>query len=215
MFNLIRSEWIKLRYNLVLGIMMVVLVLISFGLASAGFGKLPEHLTADTPQFFTGVEMARGEFVFQRAMGDSSFTAWLSIVFTALFIGMEFTTRNINQAIFAGNSRLKIFIVKIVQCYIIACIVSGIYPLVSCLRYSLPWFSELSLSDVGYIFRCIGIKMLLDMAMMSIGIISTFALRDFIRPLAFNLIFTVVLSQLLGLRHSLDSTSILYRILNL
>lgn len=215
MGDLIRVEWMKLRYNLVLGVMIIVLALISFALSSASFGAMPEYLTAETPQFFPGVEMSRGEFVFKRVMSDPSFTAWLSIVFTSIFIGVDFSNRNMNQLIFAGNSRRRIFVVKILECYIVAGFVSGIYPIVSCLRYALPWFMDLSTSDYAYILRCVGIKALLDMGIMSIGIITTFALRDFIRPLAVNLVLTIVLSQVLGMRYLLDVTSIGYKVLSL
>lgn len=214
MFNLIRAEWIKLRYNWVLGVMLLVLCLIGFAMAGASFGMLPEYLTAETPQFFTGVEMSRGEHVFHRVMKDPSFISWLSIVFTALFIGVDFINGSINQAIFAGNTRLRIFIVKIIECYIVACIASSIYPIISCLRYSLPWFASLSRDDFVYVLRCIGFRALLDMAVMDISIITTFALRDFIRPMVATLISTLVLVQFLGIRYSLEHTSTLYRILN-
>lgn len=213
MLNLIRAEWTKLRHNWVLGIMLLVLCLMALGLSNATFGMLPEHLTAETPQFFTGVEMTRGEHVFHRVMKDSSFTAWLSIIFAALFIGVDFINRSMNQYIFSGHSRLKIFTIKIIECYIFACLTSAIYPIISCLRYSLPWFVTLSIDDYIYVLRCIGLRALLDMSLMTISIITTFALRDFIRPIIGTLIATLVLVQLFGIHYSLDPNSVFYKVL--
>lgn len=215
MYNLIRSEFMKLRYNIVLGVTAAAMIFIALWFSGISFGKIPEMLTAKTPQFFTGADMMRGEYVFMRTMGDSSFTAWLSIIFAAVFIGMDFVNRMINQAIFAGNSRLRIFTVKIVEFYAVACLISFFYPLVSCLRYGTAWFGTLHPQDMAYILRCAGLRVLLDMAMMSVGIVTAFAFRDIVRPLAVTLITTVVLSQLLGLRHSLDGMPVIKQLMEM
>ncbi|MGL4343609.1 MAG: hypothetical protein ACRCTE_00280 [Cellulosilyticaceae bacterium] len=214
MLRLMHAEWIKLRYNWVLGLMLAILCLISFILAGASFGMLPEYLTAETPQFFTGIEMSRGEHVFERVMRDVSFTSWLSLIFAPLFIGTEFTSRSMNQYIFAGHTRLKIFVVKILECYLFVCIASAIYPIVSCLRYSLPWLIQMEPHDVAYVLRCIGMRVVLDMAIMNISIIATFALKDFIRPIVASLVATLVVVQFLGIRYSLDPASVGYKILS-
>lgn len=213
MRNLIRVEWMKLCHNRTLGVIVLVLVIIAFGLVSTAYGPIPEQITAETPQYFTGVEMSRGELVFQHVMGDSSYSGWMAVFFAAIFIGAEFENRSINRAIFAGNTRGKIFAVKVIEFYVVGCLVFAIHPLVACGRYALPWM----LGQVGeqglYFLRCIGMRLLLDMGMMSLSLIVVFLFRDVIRSLGVTLLITILLSQIMGMRQNLPPDSLLYQIL--
>lgn len=215
MFNLMRAEWIKLRYNISCGVVIAAMALVSLWFSGISFGRLPVRLDESSPHFFSGTVMMRGEYVFQKTMGDPSFTIWLSILFAALFIGADFSKRTINDGIYAGNSRSNIFMVKMAQFYMVSCLVSFLYPAISTLQYGSEWLAALTWEDAAYIFRSAGLRFLLDMSLMSISIIAVFAFRDVIRSMACSLIITLVLSQLLGIRHSLESDSILRKIMDI
>ncbi|MBR3504794.1 MAG: hypothetical protein IKO07_11235 [Clostridia bacterium] len=200
MLRMLRVEGRRTVQSLALWIIFGVMVVVSFWFSGMTFAKFPEEISAAYGmQYGTATPMSRGEYVFLRTMSDASFTAWLSVIAGALLIGMEFSNRTINHLIYAGNRRISILVVKLLYFYLCTLFLSAVYPVASCFRYSLTWFSGLTQSDVAYVLRCVGCRTLIDMAMMSFALVSAFAFRDVIRTLVCSLIIVVVLSQLMNI----------------
>ena len=214
MFRLFAFEGHKAVRNLAFWIIFGVMLIVGFWFSGMMFEKLPDVLSsAYGMQYALKQPISRGEYVFLRTISDVSFTAWLSVIAGAMLIGLEFSNRTINHLIYAGNSRLSIIIVKLFYFYISTLILSLVYPIANCLKYSTDWISNLTADDLHYVLRCVVTRCVIDMAMMSFSLISVFVFRDVIRSLGCSLIVIVVLSQLMGLANNIDSNTLLGRLI--
>lgn len=197
MLNLLRAEWIKLRYNVPYGVIVLATALFVYWYSGNRFG----HIVSWETEFMT---LHWGEFVFKNTMGDAGLTALITIFLTPLLIGSEFSKRTLNDAVYAGHSRLHIFIVKLLFFYLASCFVSILYPAISILRYSWNWLHSLPPAEAAaYIWRCLGMHVLLDMALLYLCLIVVFFCRDVIRSMAYSLVFTLGLSLIFRLLRSL------------
>ena len=199
MNKLIWAEGKRTAQSITLWVVFAIMVSISFIYSGAAFSRFPEQLSsAYGIQYASSRPISRGEYVFLRTMGDASFTAWMSVIAGALLIGMDFENRTINNLIFAGNRRITIVIVKLFYFFISSILLSAVYPIISCLRFSTKWFSELNQDDILYVLRCASYRAIIDMAMMSFALISVFIFKDIIKTLVCSLIIIVFLSLLMN-----------------
>ncbi len=206
MLNLLRAEWTKMRYNIPYGVVILVTALFVYWYSGNRFGDTASWKT----DFMT---LYWGEFVFKNTMGDPGLTTLITIFLTPLLIGSVFSDRTINDAIYAGHSRLRIFTVKLVFFYLATCLVSILYPVISILRYSREWLHSLPPAEaVAYIWRCLGMHVLLDMALVHLCLIVVFACRDVIRSVAYSMVLTLALSFIFGLVRSLARDTWIFKV---
>ncbi len=209
MLNLLRAEWTKMRYNIPYGVVILVTALFVYWYSGNRFGDTASWKT-DFMTFYWG------EFVFKNTMGDAGLTTLITIFLTPLLIGSEFSRRTLNDALFAGHSRLRIFTVKLLFFYLATCLVSILYPVISILRYSREWLHSLPPAEAAaYIWRCLGMHVLLDMALVYLCLIVVFACRDVIRSVAYSLVLTLALSFIFRLVRSLAPETWLSKLIQL
>ncbi|MBO4297504.1 MAG: hypothetical protein J5998_01795 [Clostridia bacterium] len=209
MLRMLKVEGCKTLRSASLWVIFIVMIAISIIFTSPTFSRLPETLkSAYGMQYALEQPMSRGEYVFLRTMSDASFTAWLSVIAGALIIGMDFANRTVNNLIYAGNKRISILIVKLFYFYLSALLLSAVYPLANCIKYSADWFSGMASSDIVYVLRCVSCRALIDMAMMSFALVSAFAFRDVIRTLVCSLITIVAISQLMRIAGDIENNAI-------
>jgi hypothetical protein len=209
LLNLLRAEWIKLRYNISYGVVLLAMALFVYWYSGNRFGD-----TASWKAEFMTLHL--GEFVFKNTMGDAGVTTLITIFLTPILIGSAFSGRTINDAIYAGHSRLRIFTVKMLFFYLATCLVSILYPVISILRYSRDWLHSLPPGEaVAYIWRCLGMHVLLDMALVYLCLIVVFACRDVIRSVAYSLVLTLALAIIFRLLRSLAPETWVSKLINL
>lgn len=209
MLNLLRAEWTKLRYNIPYGVVLLGTALFVFWYSGNRFGDTASWKT----DFMT---LYWGEFVFKNTMGDPGLTTLITIFLTPLLIGSAFSGRTINDAIYAGHSRLRIFTVKLLFFYLATCLVSILYPAISILRYSREWLQSLPPAEAAaYIWRCLGMHVLMDMALLHLCLIVVFACRDVIRSVAYSLVLTVMEAIIFRLVRSLTRDTWMFKVIGL
>ena len=135
-----------------------------------------------------------GEIVFAAAMGNTSMTEWFAALIGIGLVGREFMERTIELPVYAAYKRVHIALVKMLYSYLLIIVISGLYPLISCIRVGMGFFMTLGSAGWLYAMRCIGIRMLLDMAMMSVALLCAFVFRDVVRNLVCIISITAVLT---------------------
>lgn len=182
MLKIIQAEWKALRRDKFMWGAIVVLTLIAVIGSILRVGTIPEYIRDQSNELFTRISLSRGEWVFTKGISDLNFTILLVSPLVSILLGRDFVNRSMEKYILAGHSRLKIFTVKIIECYLIGCTLALIKPLVGGIIYSIPWFASQETLEITYILKEIGLKILRDMALLGVAIVSTFVLKDFIRP---------------------------------
>ena len=203
MLRLLRAEFMKLRYSIVFGVLLLIMIIVAFAVSGSSFGDMPEIL--EGIQYGTSDGKMRGELVFKNSISEQGFTQWMGIVFSALLIGLDFKLRTVNQLVISGNSRLKVMAAKVIKYYVACIIISLMYPFICCIRFGLSWFGTLSFEEIGYVLRCIALRIMADIAFVSIGLIPAFAFRDIFRPLLVMVLFTFGFALALGILRSTGS----------
>ncbi len=116
MYNLIKSEWYKLRKDR------------SFRIALSIFWPLYWHFDnlLDGDPLYTGLES------FQRAISGNTFIIKVSLcILAGFFISSEYSSGVMKNMATSGNSRMKSFTAKL--CVLLGCNPS--FPTVSCFQY--------------------------------------------------------------------------------
>ena len=204
MGRLIRAELAKLQQLCILGLIFFITVIASYWIS----GILYENSTMQSSESF-------GEMVFVRSMSQASYTAWIAVIFSCLLIGVDFSDRTVFRSVFAGISRIKYFLFKAAEYYLITLILASLFPLAACLRYSRGWFSTLDSSGWLYVLRCLGMKLIIDTALISISFLLVFLFRDLVRSLVASIVVTAIfIVQLNELRLTWPADSILKKLVD-
>ena len=193
MKSLIRGEWKKLICNKVFRVMVLIMVLLSTAYA---FMQYRVTLANKELIFFSSGDVGLGSHIFWFVMKDPSVASCFSIVFAALLLGTDFKNRGIQTAIMAGYSRGKIFAVKVVQYYVLTMLVLAIYPVLSVIVCCIPWFQTLDAAGIAYVVQSFALKFLLDLEIVSVGLVFVFLCRDILKTICVSLVYTLSISWL-------------------
>lgn len=186
--TLLRAELQKLRNHRTFWIMAAVL---------AGLSVL--YVFMQTNTYFvndmltlrimgvTNSLVKEGPDIFWRIIADPSVIAWFSVPFAGLLIGTDFGERGISQILMAGYSRKKLFLVKIVEYYVLFLLVLAIFPVGAILRCCLPWMRGMDAADAAYFWQGVSLKFVLDMNWISVGFFLVFLCRDVLKSIAASL----------------------------
>ena len=158
------AEWSRVRKSLV--------VLLFFG-AFAGFGFF----------FFllAGNGLDGGE-AFVRGLGNLFVPLVVGVFFPGMYVGLLFEHRGMSQDVMWGRSRPAVFVVRLLEVYLLSCLMCAPFSLANLGFFSVQWVAALDGAGRLRLLYCILMSMLLNMRCMGVGIILGFALRDFIRP---------------------------------
>ncbi|MGL6173394.1 MAG: hypothetical protein ACRC1P_02145 [Cellulosilyticaceae bacterium] len=182
MLKIIQAEWNALRRDKFMWGAVVVLTIIAVIGSVLRVGMIPEYIREQSTELSIRMSLSQGQWVFSKGISDSNFTILLVSPLVSILLGRDFVNRSMEKYILVGHSRLKIFMVKIIECYLIGCTLALIKPLVGCIIYSMPWFISEDTIEITYVLKELGVKILRDMALLGVAIVATFALKDFIRP---------------------------------
>ena len=178
------AEWTRVRKSLV--------VLLFFG-AFVVFGFF----------FFLlfGNGRSGGE-AFVRGLGEGVVPMVVGIFFPGMYVGLLFDHQGMSQDVMWGRSRLVVFIMRLLEIYLLSCLMCAPFSLANLGFFSVQWVAALDGAGRLRLLYCILMSMLLNMRCMGAGIVLGFALRDFFRPpliLLGSLIAVVLLSNIFSM----------------
>ena len=212
MLRMLRVEGRKAFLNVPFWVLFALMVLASLAWSNGSFSRLPAVLTAGSGAAAVQETITRGEYVFTKSVSDSSFTGWLAVAAGGALIGSAFSGRTVNNLIYSGHRRTAILFVKLFYFYLSTIILSGVYPLVCCLRFSLGWL--LTGADRAYVLRCLAFRLVIDMAMMTFSLIPAFIFREnFVFSMGCSLVVVLLLSQGLSISAGAAQQSAIARFL--
>ena len=190
MGRVLKAEWSRLCHSIVpLVFLGAFLVFGFFIFILTSCGKIDSLPVSDVKKV---------EQVFWHANRETIFPIIVSLFFPTMFTGLLFENRGMSQDVMTGCSRVSVFLTRILEIYLLSCLMCAVYPLIQFAYFWFSWFFTLDGAGWAFVLRCIGVKMVLDMGTMGIGLVLGFALRDYIRPplvmLGFLLVFIVVSS---------------------
>ncbi|MDR0818729.1 MAG: ABC transporter permease subunit [Oscillospiraceae bacterium] len=132
-------------------------------------------------------------------MSANEVTPFLAMIFPAFLIGRAFTSRTINIPVYAGISRGRILVSKVIVSYIVLAVFSFVGVWVPQLFYG---HGVPGILSAGAVWTRVGLRILLDCAVMSIPVMVTFIFRDVIRSFAVNIAYILaygtVISRIQG-----------------
>lgn len=194
MFKSIRAEFSRLHYDLFLWIQLAILIVFSFYFGTNPLLKLEE--------------------TFFKSLSDVSLFNLIYVAFPILSASIDMIERRSSQMILAGRTRFQIVVSKYIRYLAVYCVASLIYPLINCLYYCIPWFASLPGSDVFYILRCVGLRLMMGMAFASVPMIFVFGFRNLYIPLIFAVVYSITAIIAIPSISSLPETSEAGRILS-
>lgn len=186
--DLLKAELIKLKHNKTLWISILFLAGIYIILSNTMYSTIPEN-----PSQIAGKDISRSEIVFIRVIADNLFPMWMGIFFSSLLVGFDFFNRSINMYIFTGNIKRNIFCIKLVEYYVLSICITALFPMICLIRFSMPHIITLEMS---YLFKCIGLRLLFDIALLSFAFMFSFLFKDILKASTVCLIFTLIISQM-------------------
>ncbi|MEC0211782.1 ABC transporter permease [Paenibacillus ehimensis] len=211
MYNLVKSEWYKLRKNPSFRILTMIIVAMS--IFWPFFWYFDNLLDGDPPM--TGIESFLG------ALEGNAYIMRVSLcILAGFFISNDFSTGVMKSMASSGHSRKTIFTAKLT---VYACgmmIVSLLFPVFNVvLSTLLSGFGELDQGAViEFVFRSLALTLLYSAAFASIAALFAVILTDSGKTITVTLIFFLVvdsLSAIIGSYHSVIGTVYGYTVFKL
>jgi ABC-2 type transport system permease protein len=126
---------------------------------------------------------------FQSSMYDIATLMVLGAIFAGLFIGTDFTDRNINQGIVAGYSRIKILFSKVIILFLATEIIMILYPITSVIVNSAlnGWGETFNMDTAIYILRTIFLRLIVDSSCISLWVLLAFLFKDILKTVSVSI----------------------------
>jgi ABC-2 type transport system permease protein len=184
MSNLMKYRWFELRHQPAF----YLLIAICYAFSLFLIGAVGEHYMTDTPMVAGVTRDWSG--LFMNAAADLIFPLTiLSGTFTAMLLGRQFSSRNIDLEIAAGHSRSEVFFsLSLIGFAVVNLAVLPAIP-VGCL----VWAGRIPMPSAGaflpYLIRVLLLLMLLNCALFSACILFAVVFRDTARSMAVSALF--------------------------
>lgn len=120
-------------------------------------------------------------YAIARILSDRALTYYILVfIFPAIYFNQDFMHRNMNGAIYCGNSRLMIFVAKVLT-YFFTVIVFVNIAILCEIQKSVP--HSWSVLPAGYIVRGLVLRTVMDISVCSIALIFAFFFKDMFRTI--------------------------------
>lgn len=127
---------------------------------------------------------------FNELVRESTMTIFFGLVFPAYVIGQSFAKRTVDIPLYTGLSRGKVFLVKLAYFYLCSTVYLFAVLIAEIFIFGKGWPTQLS---AQFVCLRIFLRILLDMATLSVPLMLTFLFRDFLKSLCANVIYVAFL----------------------
>lgn len=187
MYNLIKTEFYKLKRQKLLAVLFIAVIAIS---AFSAFSEM---------SLSTSGEPVSGKMSFTNAVQDI-FMLFVIAVFAGFYIGSDFSNRTIQAELSKGHRRSDVVFSKAFVFSIIAGLMMLLYPVTVCLIHVMQygWGEPFSMLSVLYLLRVALLGFILNMGTASIYVCFAFLCRDIPRTICVCFAFPVAFSAISG-----------------
>lgn len=188
MYNLIRTEFYKLkRQKLFIVLLFIVIAISSF----SAFSEINLISTPTTP--------VTGKDSFANAFQDISML-FVIAVFAGFYIGLDFSNRTIQAELSKGHKRIDIIFAKSFVYSLGASILMLLYPITVCIIHTVNfgWGEVFSISSILYLLRIILLGSILNIGTACIYVCFAFLCRDISKTICICFAFPILFSVISG-----------------
>lgn len=126
--------------------------------------------------------------VFERILRDYAAILLLGMIFAAYFFGQDFVLRGFSTYVIAGRSRTEILVGKF-SAYLALSLLLSLVVLVTAIINFVP---KVFVLGYGYVMRCVGTRLIIDVGFLSVPVIFPFIFRDILKSAGVCLLFMIL-----------------------
>ncbi|MEO4055062.1 ABC transporter permease [Solibacillus sp. CAU 1738] len=188
MSNLLKSELFKLRKDRIFWVLVI-------GLAISG-AFYPILIFFDDGSFNAQAVSVKELYAFIALAGNNYITRLAPCILAGFFISSEYSIGTMKSIGASGNSRLRIYLAKLLVFSIGAVVISLVFPIFMTIVGSvLSGFNDVP--ELSYIVRTIGLTILYALAFASIMAVAAIIFTDNGKTIAFLILFFILIDSIL------------------
>lgn len=188
MSNLLKSELFKLRKDRIFWTLV-------FGLAISG-GLYPILIFFDGSSFNAQAASVKEIYAYIALAGNNYIARLAPCILAGFFISSEYSIGTMKSIAASGNSRLRIYLAKLLVFSLGAVIISLVFPIFMTITGSLlSGFNEVP--ELSYIARTLGLTILYSLALASIMAVAAIIFTDNGKTIAFLFLFFILIDSIL------------------